>query len=62
MGLAAVAFVIGFTFGFRRPAGYCNMSTEQRRRMVNRASSGAINGTIYAGIVAVISLVVSATV
>lgn len=55
--LATVAFVVGFALGFRHPASYCHLSTEQRRGFGNRASSGLINGVVLAAIVGVIAYV-----
>ncbi|CCQ72882.1 hypothetical protein [Magnetospira sp. QH-2] len=54
---AAAAFAVGFAWGFRRPAGYCHLSTVQRHALPNRASSGLINGVVFAGIVGVIAAI-----
>ncbi|GAB6053504.1 hypothetical protein JCM17960_23240 [Magnetospira thiophila] len=53
--IAAVAFAVGFAWGYRRPAGYCHLSSEQRRAFRNRASSGLINGIVLAGVVGLIA-------
>ena len=54
---AAVAFTVGFVWGFRKPTGYCSMSTAQQHGFGNRLTSGLINGTVLGGIVAVSSYV-----
>ncbi|MFC1673921.1 hypothetical protein ACFL12_07215 [Pseudomonadota bacterium] len=54
---AAVAFVVGFVWGYMRPASYCHLSSAQRHAFANRASSGLINGAVLAAIVAVIAYI-----
>ena len=55
--LAALTFVVGFNWGFRKPAGYCSMSRAQQHGFGNRFGSGLINGVVLAGIVAVLSYI-----
>lgn len=53
----AIAFVVGFLWGYRKPAGYCRMSTAERHGVNNRLSSGVINGIVLAGIAFIIAKV-----
>lgn len=53
--LAMVAFSVGFSWGFKKPTGYCSMSTAQQHGFGNRFLSGLINGVILAGIAAVLA-------
>jgi hypothetical protein len=54
----AVAFLVGMTWGFRKPAGYCRMSTDERQGFSNRMSSGIINGVVLGAIVFIIAIIV----
>jgi hypothetical protein len=56
--LTALASVAGIIWGFRKPAGYCRMSTAERQGFSNRLSSGLINGVVLGGIVFVITKIV----
>ena len=49
--LAATACVAGFAWGFKKPTGYCSMSTEQQHGFANRLTSGVINGVVFGSIV-----------
>ena len=51
-----VGFLVGMAWGFRRPAGYCNMSTDERQGFSNRVSSGVINGVVLGAIVFIIAI------
>lgn len=56
--LAALAFAVGFAWGFRKPAGYCSMSREQQHGFMNRCGSGLINGIVLAAITAGLAYIV----
>ncbi|MET0088194.1 MAG: hypothetical protein ABW082_16935 [Sedimenticola sp.] len=56
--LTAAAFVVGVAWGFRKPAGYCRLSSVQQQGFSNRLSSGFINGVVLGGIVFVITMIV----
>lgn len=58
--LTALAFVAGFAWSFRKPAGSCMMSTAQQHGVINRIRSGLINGGVFGGIVLVITVIVFA--
>ncbi|MET0049113.1 MAG: hypothetical protein ABW090_17980 [Sedimenticola sp.] len=56
--MTAVAFVVGIIWGFRKPAGYCRLSTVQQREFSNRIGSGIINGVVLGGLVFVIAMII----
>lgn len=56
--LTALAAVVGIVWGYRKPAGYCRMSSDEQRGISNRMNSGIINGVVLGGITFVISMIV----
>lgn len=56
--LTVVAAVVGFVWGYRKPAGYCRMSTAEQKGLSNRMSSGIINGVVLGGIALVLTTII----
>ncbi|MES9993522.1 MAG: hypothetical protein ABW098_16350 [Candidatus Thiodiazotropha sp.] len=56
--LTVVAFVVGIIWGYKKPAGYCRMSTVQQQGFSNRLGSGIINGVVLGGIAFVVAKVI----
>ncbi|ODB85295.1 hypothetical protein A3195_16995 [Candidatus Thiodiazotropha endoloripes] len=57
MMITAVAVVIGLIWGYRKPAGYCRMSTVEQQGLSNRIWSGLINGAVLGGIALVVATI-----
>lgn len=53
--LTALASLVGFIWGFRKPAGYCRLSNVEQQGMNNRTSSGLINAAVLGGIAFIIA-------
>jgi hypothetical protein len=56
--LTAVAFVFGFIWGYRKPAGYCRMSIIEQQGLRNRLWSGLINGVVVGVIVFLVTTII----
>ncbi|MCG7872358.1 MAG: hypothetical protein N0C88_14335 [Candidatus Thiodiazotropha lotti] len=55
--ITVVAVAIGMIWGFRKPAGYCRMSSVEQQGLSNRVWSGLINGAVLGGIALVITTI-----
>ncbi|MCG7982519.1 MAG: hypothetical protein JAY90_07155 [Candidatus Thiodiazotropha lotti] len=55
--ITVVAVTIGMIWGFRKPAGYCRMSSVEQQGLSNRIWSGLINGAVLGGIALVITTI-----
>lgn len=57
--ITGIAFVFGYIWGFRKPAGYCRMSSVEQQGMSNRIWSGLINGAVLGGIALVVTTILN---
>jgi hypothetical protein len=55
--MTVAALTIGFIWGYRKPAGYCRMSTAEQQGMSNRLWSGLINAVVVGGLVFIITAI-----
>lgn len=55
--LTASGFLVGFFWGYRKPANYCHLGAQGAQAFANRFGSGMINGVIVAGLVALVSYI-----
>jgi hypothetical protein len=55
--ITALASVVGMVWGYRKPAGYCRMSTAEQQGMSNRLWSGLINAVVVGGLVFIVTAI-----
>ncbi|MBV2123377.1 MAG: hypothetical protein KUF74_18185 [Candidatus Thiodiazotropha sp. (ex Ctena orbiculata)] len=55
--ITGVAALFGILWGFRKPAGYCRMSSVEQQGLSNRIWSGLINGAVLGGIALVVTTI-----
>lgn len=56
--MVAVAFSVGFAWGFKSPKRYCHQGTEEANAFGNRLANGVINGAVLAAVAAILALIV----
>lgn len=48
--ITAIGFLVGFAWGFKKPANYCHLGREGAKKLSNRVGSGLINAAVLGGL------------